>query len=249
MTRPRKGRNAFLVVAALTVCASCGTSFNDVANLDASGAAVVCFGDSITRGCGASPGEDYPSHLARLLGDIVVNAGRDGDTTASALRRLDAEVLTSNPRLVIVALGGNDVLNKVPLRETVANLDDIVERCTGQGAMVAVVHCKFGLFSDPYRKDFEAVAARHGAVMIPRALKGVWGNPQMMHDQVHPNGRGYARIAERVAQTVGPLLEAADAQRARAASARNAPPPARVDEIDSGVDQMIAYGPRYSAPK
>ena len=72
------------------------------------GQTIICFGDSLTEGVGAESGEDYPSVLSRELGLPVINAGQRGDTTAEALARISDAVLSKNPRLVIVLLGGND---------------------------------------------------------------------------------------------------------------------------------------------
>jgi acyl-CoA thioesterase I len=192
----------------------CGPSYQRVTNLDSSANAIVCFGDSITRGYGASPGNTYPEVMGRLLGRPVINAGRDGDTTESGLARLDRDVLAHQPRLVIVGLGGNDFLRKVPANTTYSNLERIVERIHASGAMVVVVHGKFGVFGDPYLDDMKTIATTHGALLVRDALKDILGRPARMHDQIHPNDLGYALLAERVAAVVGPLLEAADRARA-----------------------------------
>ena len=97
-------------------------------NIRSTGELIICFGDSLTEGVGASAGEDYPSVLSRQLGSAVINAGLRGDTTAAALERLVDEVLNKNPRLVILLLGGNDFLRQRPRRETRRNLEEIVRR-------------------------------------------------------------------------------------------------------------------------
>jgi acyl-CoA thioesterase-1 len=206
-----------VVLLGVAAAAGCGTDYADVTNLQSAGTDIVCFGDSITRGYGASPGQDYPAQLSRLLGVPVINAGRDGDTTESALERLEEDVLSLNPRLVVVELGGNDFLNKVPHDKTFANLDRIVGACQGSGAMVVLVHAKFGLWSDPYWDGMKKIADERGVPVVKKALSGILGNPQRMYDQIHPNSEGYALLAERVAETVEPLLEAADAARAEPA--------------------------------
>ncbi len=43
-----------------------------------------------------------------------------------------------------------------------------------------------------------------GVVYVPNVLKGIEGNPLLLSDSVHPNDRGYAIIAMRVA----PVLKA-----------------------------------------
>ena len=122
-------------------------------------------------------------------------------------------MLARDPRLVIVELGGNDYLNKVPRETTFRNLDRIVGACTDAGAIVVLVHIKLGLWSDHYLEEYENIAERHGAVLVPNVMQGVFGRPSMMYDQIHPNGKGYAVIAERIAEVVEPVLVRADAAR------------------------------------
>lgn len=202
-----------LVLGACLVASGCGGTYGQVANLGNAGEAIVCFGDSITRGYGVPADQAYPVQLSLLLNRPVINAGRDGDTTGSALGRLERDVLSLRPRLVIVELGGNDLLNRVPREETASNLDRIVGRCVASGCMVVLVHAKFGIWSDPFAEAFEEVAERHGAVVVWKSLSGILGNTRMMHDQIHPNADGYRLLAERVAAVVEPLLAEADKQR------------------------------------
>jgi lysophospholipase L1-like esterase len=87
-----------------------GDDFDKIRNIRSSGETIICFGDSLTEGVGAGSGEDYPTVLSRHLAMPVVNAGQGGDTTARALERISDAVLSKNPRLVVVLLGGNEFL-------------------------------------------------------------------------------------------------------------------------------------------
>jgi acyl-CoA thioesterase-1 len=198
----------FLIPVVAVACG--GESFSKVRNLHSAGETIICFGDSLTEGVGANPGEDYPSLLSRLLGAPVVNAGVRGDTTAAALERLSAEVLSKNPRLVIVLLGGNDFLRRRPRGETRKNLEEIVQRVQAQGAMVAIAGIRLGVFGDDYAEIFEPIAERFGALYIPEVTKGILTDSSLRSDPIHPNGKGYRLIAERIADKIGPLLREAD---------------------------------------
>src|SRR5687768_10343541 len=114
-----------ILVAALFVL---WPRFPAVTNLDSRGSTIVAFGDSLTSGHGAGPGEDYPSRLSERIGLPIVNAGISGDTTEGALARVDQDVLSQNPRIVIVGLGGNDLIRRVPLASTEANLRAIIRK-------------------------------------------------------------------------------------------------------------------------
>jgi len=199
----------FAVIAAV-VFACGGENFAKIRNLHSAGETIICFGDSLTEGVGASAGEDYPSVLSRQLGSPVINAGLRGDTTAAALERLADEVLNKNPRLVILLLGGNDFLRQRPRRETRQNLEDIVRRVQAHGAMVVIAGIRLGVFGDDYGEIFEQTAEQFGALYIPQVMKGILTNSNLRSDPIHPNGAGYRLIADRIADKIKPLLQEAD---------------------------------------
>ncbi len=168
------------------------------------GRGIVAFGDSLTAGNGAGPGESYPEQLAKLLGATVVNAGHSGDTTEAALARVDRDVLGSDPppRVVIVFLGGNDILRNVPRTEFVANLESIVRRIQARGCLVVLVGIRSGLMNAYYSTEYRELARKTGCPLVPNVLDGIMGDPALMSDQIHPNGRGYARMTGRIAEVV-----------------------------------------------
>lgn len=204
---------SFALVLIVSGCR--GEQFDKIRNLASAGETIICFGDSLTEGVGAEPGEEYPTILSRLLGMRVLNAGHRGDTTARALQRVRTSVVAKNPRLVILLLGGNDFLRQVPTRETRENLKEIVRQIQAHGAMVAIAGIKLGLFTDEYGPIFEETAAEFGAIYIPQVMKGIFNDTKLKSDQIHPNSAGYRLIAERIAQKIKPLLNEADRLRGR----------------------------------
>lgn len=202
---------SFLIrLVALALIFGCAGDFDEIRNLRSSGEAIVCFGDSLTEGVGAGAGEDYPTILSRNLVRPVVNAGRRGDTTTQALERIAEAVLAQNPRLVVVLLGGNDFLRRVPRRETEKNLEEIVRRLQAHGAMVVIAGMRLGLFTDEYGPIYEQTARRLGAVYIPGVMRGILSDANLRSDPIHPNGAGYRLIAERIGEKLKPLLREAD---------------------------------------
>lgn len=125
-----------------------------IANLDSKGKTIICFGNSITEGVGASEGNDFPSLLAKKIGRPVINAGKGGETTFDALKRIEEDVLQKHPKLVIVELGGNDYLQKIPQSETFKNLDEMTRRIQAQGAMVVLAEIKKDYFMMDITRDF-----------------------------------------------------------------------------------------------
>ncbi len=184
-----------------------GCAKQEIKNLDAKGSCIVCFGDSITFGYGANPGEDYPAVLGKMVNLPVINAGVDGDTSFAALERLDQDVLSKKPRLVIVEFCGNDFLKKISKEATVKNLGEIIDRIQAQGIMVALVDVSAGLFFMEYRGAFNALAQKKQTIFIPVVLNKIITNPAMKSDFFHPNARGYKVVASRVYNAIARFIK------------------------------------------
>jgi acyl-CoA thioesterase-1 len=165
---------------------------------------ILCFGDSLTYGTGASEGMDYPSQMSRMLGREVINAGVAGDTTASALKRLQDDVLSYSPDVVLITLGGNDLKNGIPTKAAFANLKAIVESIQRSGAVVVVGGLSFPLRDRGYGKAYRELADQTGAILIPNILDGIMGDRTLMSDPIHPNDAGYTRMAERFYHALQP---------------------------------------------
>ncbi len=166
---------------------------------------VIAFGDSITYGRDATIGNDYVSLLSNRLNIPITNAGVSGDTTAEALARLETDVLSKNPSLVIVFLGGNDFLQKVPNATTFSNLDTIVERIVDDGSAVLVLGYK-NYFLVNYDAKYRTLAWEDGAAYTPNVMEGILGNPIRTTDLVHPRNNGHIMIADRVEPYLRVLL-------------------------------------------
>jgi lysophospholipase L1-like esterase len=167
--------------------------------------AIVCFGDSLTAGFGAEPGRSYPDVLHELLGREVVNRGRNGDTAGEALARLD-DVLALRPKVVVVTLGGNDMLQRLPVPQTVAAMDHIFDSLLDTGALVAFVAIDPPLASTARMDAIRTLCRERGILWIGDAMSGLWQDRARMSDQIHPNAAGYRVMAERVAAALRPRL-------------------------------------------
>jgi lysophospholipase L1-like esterase len=166
---------------------------------------IVCFGDSLTAGFGAEPGRSYPDVLHELLGREVVNRGRNGDTAGDALARLD-EVTALRPKVVVVALGGNDMLQRVPIPQTVDAMTRIFDRLLAGGSMVAFIAIDPPLASAARMDAIRSLCRERGVLWIGDAMTGLWQDRGRMSDQIHPNAAGYRIMAERVAKALKPRL-------------------------------------------
>ncbi|OPY06230.1 MAG: Acyl-CoA thioesterase I precursor [Syntrophaceae bacterium PtaB.Bin038] len=167
---------------------------------------IICFGDSLTHGTGASPGMDYPSQLSRLIGRPVINAGVPGDTTSTALARLERDVLQRSPRIVLVTLGGNDLKNRHDRDRAFRNLRTIITAIQGRGALVIVGGLDVPVWGRGFQEQYRKVSEETGAVLVPDVLQGLLGNPEKMSDAIHPNDAGYGVMAGYFHEAIKPYL-------------------------------------------
>ena len=196
------------VVAALLFSLSalgCGSDSNPTSP---SGVTVVALGDSITAGFGASSNNDYVARLTARTGNSILNAGRIGDTTGDALNRLESAVLSRNPDIVIVFLGGNDVLQSIPMPTRVSNITTIVQRIRQDGAAVILIHMGSGVL-DAFGGALPGIANQTGSTLVTGVLEGIFGVPGFMADAVHPNDAGHAIIADRIEPALRAAISAA----------------------------------------
>ena len=188
---------------------------------------IVCFGDSLTEGYGASkPGEvdkskSYPAYLQKKTSRPVVNAGISGDTSSGALARVDKDVLSKKPGMVIILLGANDFFHLRPASETKGDLQKILNKLKSENRKIYLVsfigdaNWEAGIFGTPfalvsgfstsslaallsdYRKMLAELTAENRDIgYIPDIWTGVWGIH--MSDPIHPNAEGYEIIADTV---------------------------------------------------
>jgi len=165
----------------------------------ASADVIVAFGDSLTYGTGAAEHESYPAVLAQLIGHEVIRSGVPGEVTAQGLQRLPEVIDEYRPRLMIVCLGGNDMLRRSSMAEIRTNLRAIVKTIKDRGIAVVLIGVPQPalLSSAP---EFYAELAREFAIPYDgEILKTVLYAAEMKADPIHPNARGYRRMAEAVA--------------------------------------------------
>jgi lysophospholipase L1-like esterase len=160
---------------------------------------IVAFGDSLTFGTGANDATSYPAVLTALTGRTVVNAGVPGDTTATGLQRLPAVLDEHKPRLVLLALGGNDMLRKLPQADTENNLRLLVQSIRASGAEAVLIGVPeprlFGGAPDFYARIAEDMQLPLEQDIFNDVLK----DNRLKSDPIHANAAGYQQIAQRLA--------------------------------------------------
>lgn len=197
ITRRRFVQISALLAAALTACSKTAPH----AALPA-GSTILALGDSLTAGYAADAEAAYPAVLASLTGWQIINGGVSGNTSAQALARLPA-LMRRQPQLVLVSIGGNDFLRKVPEADTRSNIRQIVQQIKAAGmpaVLVAVPYfttgALFGRLSE--HPMYEELAAELNVPLFKGAWAEVLGNKKLKSDQIHANAQGYRVFAEKM---------------------------------------------------
>ncbi len=188
-------------IALLLLCGLLAACGERVPPLNALGSAdtVLAFGDSLTYGTGAKPEESYPAVLERLIGRPVVRAGVPGEKTEGGLRRLGPVLDEHLPKLVIVCLGGNDMLRKVDKAVTENNLRAILREIRSRGIDAVLIGVPQPALVTSAPAFYEKLAKEFSIPYEAGIVTSVLYKPELKSDPIHPNAEGYRRIAEAVA--------------------------------------------------
>jgi acyl-CoA hydrolase len=158
-------------------------------------------GDSLSYGTGANTGEDYPSLLEKSTGWKIVNEGVPGDTTSQGLARLPNLLEEHKPQLLVIELGGNDLLDKMPVSELERNVKEIILKAREQGiesVLVAIpsvspLKAAIGGLSD--HPIYKKISEETKTPLITEVFSEVLSDRDLKADQIHPNAMGYQRVA------------------------------------------------------
>lgn len=191
----------WMIAAVMTVMllGGCGGGTPKVTKLAATDV-VLAFGDSLTYGTGAKAEESYPAVLSELLGRNVVRAGIPGEQTAGGLQRLPGALDEHRPRLVIVCLGGNDMLRKGSPDAIEANLRAMLKEIRGRGIDAVLVGVPAPGLITSAPEFYEKLAREFGIPYEGKIVTSVLYKPELKSDPIHPNADGYRRIAEALAK-------------------------------------------------
>jgi acyl-CoA thioesterase I len=194
-------RQLIVLIAVLVLAVACSKVKEEEIP---SGSVVLALGDSLTEGAGVTPAEAWPNLLASRTGWAVINGGLSGDTSEGALKRLPSLLEQYSPVLVLVTLGGNDMLRHLPQAETIANLEKIIALIKARGAKPVLLatpqpSIAGAVFRNLSAADFyQQVADAQKIPLIKDAIADVISDPQLKGDPLHPNAAGHALLSEKI---------------------------------------------------
>lgn len=161
---------------------------------------VVALGDSLTYGYGATPQTSYPAILGELTGWQIINAGVNGDTSADVLAR-SAAIIAQNPDLVLLGVGGNDVLRRTESMTTKANITATIKTIKAANIPVVLIaephfssSALFGRASD--NPIYKEIATSEEIPLYSKGWSEVLSDDSLKSDQIHANAAGYRHFAQ-----------------------------------------------------
>ncbi|MAD98625.1 MAG: arylesterase [Flavobacteriaceae bacterium] len=180
---------------------------------------IVVFGDSLTAGYGLDDVNNaFPGVIQKTIDSLgldyeVVNSGVSGETTAGGKNRIDW-ILSEEPSIFILELGGNDGLRGVPLKETRANLQTIIDRVKTKYPECKIVLAGMQIppnlgqdYTTEFRDIFPELAKKNDVTLIPFLLENVGGIKSLNQpDGIHPTKEGHFILAQNVWTVLEPLL-------------------------------------------
>ena len=198
-----KNRRQFLTLAAIGVfvvmsASGCSDTPNQI--ILPADSKVIALGDSLTYGYGASPETAYPTVLAEMTRWSIINEGINGNTSADVLARTD-QIISQNPDLVLLGVGGNDVLRRVQSETTRANITATIGKLKSENIPVVLIaqphfstSALFGRASD--NPIYEDIAKLENVPLYASGWSKVLSDDTLKSDQIHANSEGYRQFAE-----------------------------------------------------
>jgi acyl-CoA thioesterase-1 len=158
---------------------------------------VAIIGDSLTAGMGArETKERWPQILARQRDLGVRDLSHAGDTTAKALAALNKAPPIEAP-LVIVEIGGNDVLGSTTVGQFALDLERLLSHLRADDRQIVMFELPLPPGYVGYGYVQRRLAKKHGAMLIPkRYLMAVLADPAATVDTIHLTTAGHQQMAE-----------------------------------------------------
>jgi len=171
---------------------------------------IIFYGNSLTAGFGLDPSEAFPAIVQEKIDSAhlpykVINAGLSGETTAGGKGRIDW-ILQQPVDVFVLELGGNDGLRGIPVKETVKNLQFIIDRVKQKYPSAQIILAGMQIppnmgarYTSEFRGAFKQLADKNQILFIPFILEGVGGIPELnLPDGIHPTAQGHKIVANNV---------------------------------------------------
>jgi len=197
------------------------------------GTSIVCIGDDYTVGFDQQfnmmlKNYSYPAYLAEKVNIPVVNAGAENETSTQAVSRISNDVLSKDPRIVIIMYGLNDIKSQIFTTTTEENLREIIKKIDNGKRKIYLVkyytdeiglaigkELAGGFIDDAYiqvlislnNDMFVSLSSLKNVTLIENIWEGIWGVPANMSGNMYPNRDGYKIMADNIFKAMESYLK------------------------------------------
>jgi len=192
--------SAIILSALIAVCLLFGCADDQRLTPIPAQATILAFGDSLTVGVGAAKSNSYPAVLAEISGREVVSAGISGETTDEGLTRFPRVIAETQPDLIVLLEGGNDILRGRSDESIKSNLAGMIKLAQDENipiVLLAVPQKSLLLGAAPF---YAELADEYQLVADNQLIGKLLRNPSYKSDQIHFNKAGYKALAEGVGE-------------------------------------------------
>ncbi|MEZ6059870.1 MAG: GDSL-type esterase/lipase family protein [Planctomycetaceae bacterium] len=156
---------------------------------------VVVLADSVTAGLGEGEAVTWPKQIQETSKLTVIDLSHVGETVASALRRArDAEI--PDEAVVVLELGGNDILGSTPVDRFEEDLDALLTFISRPGRCVFLMELPLPPFCNKWGIVQRRLAKRHNVKLIPKhRFAAVFAGKTSTLDSIHLSQEGHDRMA------------------------------------------------------
>ncbi len=157
---------------------------------------IYVVGDSISAGISAKD-RAWPEVLASLSHLKVINLAKPGATVETAMNQT-AGMVESNS-VVLVEIGGNDLLGRADSRMFHIQLDQLLGRLAAGGNQIVMFELPLLPFDNDFGKAQRSLAGKYHAILIPKHfLTDVFGRRGGTVDGLHLSQQGHDALANSI---------------------------------------------------
>ncbi len=166
---------------------------------------LIVIGDSITAGMNEPEEEKWPSLIAAQHQLQVTVLARPGATVSSIMKVV--EPFEHQPSLVVLEIGGNDVLQDGSHAKFSHALQLLLEEVSKGGHRLVMVELPLPPFYNRFAATQRSLAARFNVKLIPkRDFLSVLATAGSTSDSLHLSKLGHERMAKMIWKHIGPTF-------------------------------------------
>lgn len=179
---------------------------------------VLFMGDSLSAGYGLAAPQGWVALTAQRIAQAkpgwrVVNASISGETTAGGAARIAGELQRNKPAVVVIELGSNDGLRGLPLAQSRANLERMIQAAQAAKAQVLLIGMRMPPnlgreYTEGFERNYRELAQKHSAPLLPFLLEPVAADRNnFQNDNLHPTAAAQPALRDHVWTKLGPMLK------------------------------------------